>query len=489
MNAADTIALLPILVISATAVAVMLSIAFRRSHALAAGLTLAGLAGAFLSIFPALPLAPRQITSLLLVDRFALFYVGLLIASAAVVAMISYDYFRHQDVHHGELYLLLLVATVGCAVLVESTHFVSFLLGLEILSVSLYALIAYLKDRKQGLEAGIKYLILASASAAFLLFGMALIYAAAGTMDFSRIRKISTGGTDFALLVAGVVLTVTGIGFKLGVVPFHLWTPDVYEGAPAPVAAFVATTSKTAMVALLLRYFYLSGAIEYRSVYLVFAVIAIASMCAGNLLALQQSNVKRILAYSSIAHFGYILVAFLAGGAMAIEAVSFYLVAYTATILAAFGVVAVLSHAERDADDIGDYRGLFWRRPVLASVLTIALLSLAGIPATMGFVSKFYVLAAGAAASFWPLILILAITSVAGLFYYLRVVVALYSAPPDPSFNGAISISKSGVFVVVALSIFLIWSGIYPTPLLNLVRTTAALPDARDGSLVMKLNR
>ena len=332
----------------------------------------------------------------MLVDRYALFYMGLIIASAAAVAVLSYRYFEKHDGHREELYLLLLLATCGCTVLVASSHFVAFLLGLEILSVSLYAMVAYLKDRKLALEAGIKYLILASASAAFLLFGMALIYAEAGTMEFSRLQEISLSRSESALLLPGIVLTMTGIGFKLGVVPFHLWTPDVYQGAPAPVTAFIATTSKTAMVALLLRYFYLSGALQYRAVFLVFAVIAIASMCAGNLLALQQTNVKRILAYSSIAHFGYILVAFLAGATMAIEAVSFYLVAYTVTILAAFGIVTVLSGSERDADDLEDYRGLFWRRPVIASIFTAALLSLAGIPATMGFLGKFYVLAAGA---------------------------------------------------------------------------------------------
>jgi NADH-quinone oxidoreductase subunit N len=487
INAADIIALLPILLISATAVVVMLGIAINRNHALVAGLTLVGLAGAFLSIFAAAPLAPRQVTLLLLVDRFALFYMGLIIASAAVVVGLSYDYLKNRDEHREELYLLLLIATAGCAVLVASTHFVSFLLGLEILSVSLYALIAYLKERNQTLEAGIKYLILASASAAFLLFGMALIYADTGTMEFSRIREISLGGASLALLVPGVVLTVTGIGFKLGVVPFHLWTPDVYEGAPAPVAAFVATTSKTAMVALLLRYAHLSGAIEYRGVFFVFAIIAIVSMCAGNLLALGQRNVKRILAYSSIAHFGYILVAFLTAGTMGIEAVSFYLVAYTITILAAFGVVTVLSSAARDADDIEDYSGLFWQRPVLASVLTVALLSLAGIPATVGFVSKFYVLAAGAEASAWPLILTLAIASVAGLFYYLRIVVALYSVPSQQALIPALP--RRGVFVVVALSVLLIWLGVYPAPLLNLVRTTAPPHDTWHPALVTKLDR
>src|SRR5580692_8775748 len=404
MSTDDLLALLPLLLIAASVVVVMLGIAFRRGPALAAGLTLAGLTAAFVSIWAAVPVVPRQVTPLLLVDKYALFYIGLIVASAAAVAVLSYQYFENRDGHHEELYLLLLLATLGCGVLVASTHFASFLLGLEILSVSLYGMVAYLKDRKQALEAGIKYLILASASAAFLLFGMALIYADAGTMEFSHIRGISLTGPGFPLLLSGVVLIVTGIGFKLGVVPFHLWTPDVYQGAPPPVTAFVATASKSAMVALLLRYVYLSGALRYRAVFLVFAIIAVLSMCAGNLLALRQTNVKRILAYSSIAHFGYILVAFLAGSAMATEAVAFYLVAYTVTTLAAFGIVTVLSRSgrdARDAEDLEDYRGLFWRRPAIAAVFTIALLSLAGIPSTMGFVGKFYVLASGANAQAW----------------------------------------------------------------------------------------
>jgi NADH-quinone oxidoreductase subunit N len=289
-------------------------------------------------------------------------------------------------------------------------------------------------------------------------------------MTFSRIREISLSGSEFALLLSGIVLTITGIGFKLGVVPFHLWTPDVYQGAPAPVAAFVATTSKSAMIALLLRYFYLSSALQFRAVFLVIAVIAIASMCAGNLLALQQMNVKRILAYSSIAHFGYILVAFLAAATMAIEAIGFYITAYTVTMLAAFGIVTVVSASDRDADDLEDYRGLFWRRPIMAAAFTAALLSLAGIPATMGFLGKFYVLAAGANAAAWPLIIVLVVTSVAGLFYYLRIVVALYSAPAEhvPVRTG----SQGGAFVLAVLTILLILFGVYPTPLLNLIRTT-----------------
>jgi NADH-quinone oxidoreductase subunit N len=473
MSTTDILALLPLLLIAATSLVVMLAIAVRRSHALTVGLTLAGLATAFLSIFGAAPLLPRQVTSLLVIDSYALFYMGVIIVSAAVVATMSYQYFEKHDGHREELYLLLLLAAMGCAVLVASIHFASFLLGLEILSVSLYAMVAYFNDRGEALEAGIKYLILASASAAFLLFGMALIYAGTGTMAFSQMREISPGSASLALLLPGVALTVTGIGFKLGVVPFHLWTPDVYQGAPAPVTAFIATTSKTAMVALLLRYL-ASGTLQNRVIFWVFCTIAIASMCAGNLLALRQNNVKRVLAYSSIAHFGYILVAFLAGTTMSSSAVSFYLVAYTVTLLAAFGIVSVLSASEGDAGDLEDYRGLFWRRPVIASIFSVVMLSLAGIPATMGFLGKFYVLAAGASVAAWPLVIVLVLTSVVGLFYYLRILVTLYSAPtaiPTPTR----SLAWSSAFVLCGLAVLLVWLGVFPESLLNLIRTAVAV--------------
>ena len=470
MNSTDTLALLPLLLLAATAVVVMLGIAVKRSHALTATLTLIGLAASFLSVFAVAPLVPRQVTSLLLIDGYALFYLGLIIVSAAAVAVLSYQYFAKHDGQREELYLLLLLATLGCGVLVTSVHFASFLLGLEVLSISLYGMVAYFTGRGQALEAGIKYLILASASAAFLLFGMALIYAATGAMALSSVRALTLGGSSLALLLPGIALSVTGIGFKLGVVPFHLWTPDVYQGAPAPVAAFVATTSKTAVVALLFRYL-AAAPQQSTAVFFLFSVIAVASMFAGNLLALRQDNVKRVLAYSSIAHFGYILVAFLAGTTMAAGAVAFYLVAYTVTILTAFGIVTVLSTSEGDADDLEDYRGLFWRRPVLASVFTAVLLSLAGIPATMGFVGKFYILASGANASAWPLIIVLVLTSVIGLFYYLRIVVTLFSAAPDRQFSMQ-RLEWGSAFVLVGLAVLLIWFGVYPAPLLNLIQAT-----------------
>src|SRR5258708_10365664 len=460
MNATDALALLPLLLLAGTAVAVMLGIAVKRSYELTAGLTLTGLAASYVSCFDVAPLVPGQVTSLLLIDGYAVFYLGLIIASAAAVAVLSYQYFAKHDGQCEELYLLLVLATLGCGVLVTCVHFVSFLLGLEVLSISLYGMVAYFTGRSHALEAGIKYLILASASAAFLLFGMALIYADNGTMAFSGITDLSLGRSNLALLLPGIALSVTRIALKLGVVPFHLWTPDVYQGAPAPVSAFVATTSKTALVALLLR-FLTAGTRQSPAVFFVFSVIAVASMCAGNLLALRQNNVKRVLAYSSIAHFGYILVAFLAASTMAACALTFYLLADTVTILTAFGIVTVLSTSEADAADLEDYRGLFWRRPVLASVFTAVLLSLAGIPATMGFVGKFYILASGANASAWLLVFVLALTSVIGLFYYLRIVVTLFSEVPETQ-SSMQRLEWGTAFVLGGLAVLLIWFGVYP---------------------------
>lgn len=468
MNGGDFLAILPLLATTGAAVALMLAIAFWRSHSLAAGITMAGLVVAFGTLWDSALLTPRQVTPLLIVDRYALFFMGLLIVSAAAVTVLAYRYFEDHEGHAEEFYLLLLIATLGCEVLVSSSHFVSFFLGLEVLSVSLYGMIGYLTERKHPLEAALKYLVLAAASSAFLLFGMALIYADLGTMEFARIGVLIRGSANAALIRTGMTLLITGFGFKLALVPFHLWTPDVYEGAPAPVTAFIATASKSAMFALLLRYFFTANA-QY-TVFLVFAIIAVASMLTGNLLALRQSNVKRILAYSSIAHLGYALVAFLAGGAMAAEAVTFYLVAYTITTLGAFGVITVLSRTERDADDIEDYRGLFWQRPVIAAVFTTMLLSLAGIPVTAGFVAKFYVIAAGATAASWGLIIVLAVGSAIGLFYYLRIVAAMYSTRVEEA-PLAERIPVAGGVLLGALTVALVWLGVYPTPLVNMIRS------------------
>ena len=474
MNTADALALLPFLLIASTSVFVMLAIAMWRQHWLSLGMTLVGMAAAFGSLWLVAPLAPRRVTSLLILDQYAVFYIGLIIAATFAIAILCYGYLQRHSETREELYVLLLVATLGSMVLVASSHFVSFFLGLEILSVALYTLAAYLHARSRSLEAGIKYLILAGSSSAFLLFGMSLIYAQLGTMDLFRLATLLPDAQNSLMVLGGLAFIVTGIGFKLGVVPFHLWTPDVYEGAPAPVTAFLATVSKGAIFALLLRYFYSSGAQRFRPVFLLFAIIAIASMLIGNLLALLQNNIKRILAYSSIAHMGYLLVAFEAGGATASEAIAFYLVAYFITTVGAFGVVTVLSAGERDADTLEDYAGLFWRRPMLASIFTLMLLSLAGIPVTAGFFAKFSVVAAGASAGIWGLILILVISSVIGLFYYLRVVVTMFARVREEA-PRAEPYTMGASYVLVALTVLLVWLGVYPGFLLNLIRTVVPM--------------
>jgi NADH-quinone oxidoreductase subunit N len=470
VTAVDVLALLPLLLIAATAVVVLLARATGRSHPVAFALTLAGLATSFCSMFfvPSL-----QVTALLVMDKYALFFMGLIVAASFAVALLAYGYLANREANPEEFYVLLLVATLGAMILAASTHFASLFLGLEVLSVALYALIAYLADRPLPVEAGIKYLVLAATSAAFLLFGIALVYADLGTMDFARMAHLLATQTapDLTLLLPGVALIVTGIGFKLALVPFHMWTPDVYQGAPAPVTAFVATVSKGGMFALLLRYFQQSGVDRFAPVLLLFAIIAITSMFAGNLLALYQNNVKRILAYSSIAHMGYLLVALDVGGRLGATAVLFYLVAYFVMTLGAFAVVTVLSGQQRDADQIDDYRGLFWRRPALALVFTAMLLSLAGIPLTAGFLGKFYIVAAGAAVSAWALILILVVTSTIGLFYYLRVVVALYQQPTERDQTQPLLLHRlpAATVVLAALTVILIWIGVYPEPMLKAI--------------------
>src|SRR5919108_659775 len=354
------------------------------------------------------------------------------------------------------------------------------LMGLLPLMVIAATVIAYLRTRARPLEAALKYLILAAASAAFLLFGLALVYAELGTMEFGRMAMLLATADNIrrALVFTGLAMTVTGIGFKLAVVPFHMWTPDVYEGAPAPVAAFVATVSKGAIVALLLRYIVQTGAYPYGSLLLTFSVMAGASMVVGNLLALLQENVKRILAYSSIAHLGYLLVALVAGGPRGVEAATYYLVAYMLTTLSAFGSVIVLSEKEQDAENVAAYRGLFWRRPWLAMAFTAALLSLAGIPLTAGFVGKFYVLLTGVESALWPLIFLLVFGSVVGLFYYLRLVVAMYAPGPEaPDLHltrPEPSLSFATILTLTILTIGVLWLGLFPVPLIHTIRLTVA---------------
>lgn len=465
---------LPYFLITATIVVVLLVLTIGRNHARTALFSIGGLTIAFLSLAPALSYMPQEVTRLFLMDDYACFSLGLLILTTLAALVLSYGYLKTSPVLPDEFYLLMLLALLGACVLAAAIHFVSFFLGLELLSLSLYALIAYLPARERGVEAAVKYLVLAALSSALLLFGLALLYWESGTMEFGAVlERALQGAGNSPLFLGGTLLLVAGIGFKMALVPFHLWTPDVYEGAPAPVTAFIATLSKGAVFLFLYRTFQGASLPPGGSLFIIFSVIAAASMFVGNLLALFQNNVKRLLACSSIAHLGYLLVALLASGFLASTAAMFYLAAYIVTMMGAFGVVIYLSDGSKEAENRECYRSLAWRSPWLAGIFTLMLLSLAGMPLTAGFLGKFLLLAAGVQSALSALVLILVINSIIGLFYYLRLVLVMFTRPQagaEGENRHAVSVPLPGRIVLTALLILLLWLGIYPEPFLELIQ-------------------
>lgn len=465
----------PIIITSTTALVVMLTIAIKRSHAATAGLTLLGLGVATISALQLMQAGTSApVTPLLVVDSYALFFmVVILLATMACVAL-ARAYLESRSDHPEEFYLLILVAATGGLILTASVHLASLFIGVELLAVPLYGLIAYRRGSALALEAGIKYLVLSATASAFLLFGMALVYAATGTLVAQQL--LTEINADATLTLAGAAMMLVGVAFKLSLAPFHLWTPDVYEGAPAPVGAFLATVSKVAMFAVFLRWLLaipLEGAVLLRDL---LAVISVLSILVGNLLALNQTNLKRILGYSSIAHFGYLLVAVLANREAILETVIIYLVIYTTASLGAFGVVALVSNPERsrDADTPADYRGLSRHHPVLATVLGLMLLSLAGIPLTAGFIAKFYVFTTAVQMQLWVLLGAVVIGSTLGVFYYLRAIVAIFQRPEAavgrPHARYHLRPSTGGA-VVLALFAVTLGLGLYPQPLMDLLAT------------------
>jgi NADH-quinone oxidoreductase subunit N len=466
-------ALLPFILLAAASMVVILLIAFRQSHTVIQVIGFLMMCAVIGTMWYVRDTLPREILPLFVVDGFAALYTGLIIFSVLVVGLLSFIYFEEREENPKEYYILLFLATLGSAILTISRHFISFFIGLELLSVSLYALIAYLRNRNNAVEAGTKYLVLAALSSAFLLFGMALIYMETGTMEFAAIAQKMAASSSSLLFIMGIGIMVVAIGFKLALVPFHLWAADVYQGAPSPVTAFIATVSKIGVFAVLLRFAIAINLRQYPVAITIFSVIAIASMIIGNILAIQQQNIKRLLAYSSIAHLGYLLVAFLPGNAAGIEASVFYLLSYSITLLSAFGVISLLSTRWRDAEDLATYRGLFWQNPIMASVLTLALLSLAGIPLTMGFLGKFFILTTGVQQHLWLPVIVLVLTSVIGLYYYLRVISTLFASSPaveakEKTLHPFFYISTYAVLVVLMVALF--WLGIFPGVVIQNIR-------------------
>lgn len=491
------VALIAPVVLSFATIILMMQIAFWRNATVSWVLSCLTFLIAMLAIIIPLDTVNNvtlQVTPLLISDPYSAFFSLLILFASFITALLAKDYLKSRTGENEEFYLLLILSTLGALILVSATHLASFLLGLELLGVALYALIAYPERGPNPLEAAIKYLILSGAASAILLFGFALIYAALGTLSFTGIGQQLAQQTDNQLLILmGTAMVFAGISFKLSLVPFHMWTPDVYQGAPAPVTGFLATVSKSAIFAALMRFFVDAQLYQYQGLLMGVSVLAIASMLVGNLLALKQNNLKRLLAYSSIAHLGYLLITLVVYGSLeqpdvAVEAASFYLTAYVLTSLAAFALLSILSSettaspnsasgvpspaviTNKDApeiDQVDQLRGLFWRQPLLALMLTIAMLSLAGIPLTVGFIGKFYLFTAGISGALWALIAALVIGSAVGLYYYLRIIFSMTAQQPsdqasDQTTQSSGEISSVALPVVWLLIIGMLYLGIFP---------------------------
>ncbi|MCR8923729.1 NADH-quinone oxidoreductase subunit N [Dasania sp. GY-MA-18] len=479
MSTADLLALLPLLVLSVGALLLMLQIAFIRNVQFSSALTLLIFALAALSCGPATDYAPRLVTPLLIADKLALLFTALFCLAGFVTTVLSMDYMQRRGDQPEEYYLLLILSSLGACVLAYAEHLGSLILGMELLSVALYALIAYPDKSILPLEAASKYLVLSGAASATLLFGFALLYAITGSLGFSDLgTQLATQPSGNIMLLVAMALILAGLGFKLSLVPFHMWTPDVYQGAPSPVTGFLASVAKAAIFLLFLRLFIDAKLYRYNMLLNCLALVAILSMLVGNVLALQQDNIKRMLSYSSIAHMGYLLIILVVCGssnnrALAIEAASYYLIAYTATTLAAFGLLSLISAQQQQRENVllDDVSGLFWQQPLLAGLMLIALLSLAGIPLTAGFVAKFYIFSAAISGYHWGLIAALILGSAIGIYYYLRVIFYM-SKRNSPSYTLASTASGWHISSLsTALMIIILLLGTAPQPLMAYLRS------------------
>ena len=357
------------------------------------------------------------------VSPFSVFFHVLVTAIAAVVILASYEYMGVQRIRAGEYYALILFGTVGMCLMSSAVELVLIFISLEISSISTYILAGFRRREASSSESSLKYFLLGSFATAFFLYGIAMMFGATGSTNIDKISQAMTGNHISVLAYVGIALMFIGLGFKVAAAPFHIWTPDVYEGAPAPVVGFMSTAPKAAVFAVLLRILFEANAPARVGLIWVAAVL---SMCLGNISALVQTNVKRLLAYSSIAHTGYLLIAFATNPDVGISAIMYYTAAYAAMNIGAFAVVSHFANAGERYVTLDDYAGLARRSPLLAATLTIFLLSLIGIPATGGFFAKFYVFSAALKANLIGLTIIAVINSAVAAYYYLKIIVVMY---------------------------------------------------------------
>jgi NADH-quinone oxidoreductase subunit N len=468
-------ALAPTLVILGTAVLVLLLDLFppREDKTHLAVISLAGVIGALMVGLTRWGRDQRGFRDMVVLDNFALFVDVIICYAVALVILLSMDYLRREGVQTGEYYALVLFSASGMMLMASANDLIVVFLGLELMSICLYVLAGLFKQRLASGEASMKYFLLGAFASSFLLYGIALTYGATGSTSFSRIVSAASGPDRPGIFLVGLALMLVGFGFKISAAPFHMWAPDVYQGAPTSVTTLIATGSKAAAFAALIRLLIgtLRGAQPDWGPLM--WGLAVVTMTLGNVVAIAQSNLKRMLAYSSIAHVGYMMVGLVAGGASGAGAILYYLFAYTFTTVGTFGVLSLCARAGEEAVDVEEYAGLGRRHPLLAGTLTLFLLSLIGIPPLAGFVGKFYLFGAAVQSGFLWLAVIAVLNSAIAAYYYLRVVVYMYMREPDaagatltPSFAGGVALAVAAAGIVIL--------GVMPAPFAELAQSAVA---------------
>ncbi len=406
------------------------------------------------------------------VDNFALFTKLLIIAGAALALILSIDYNIMAGIDRFEFPVLILLCTVGMMVMVSATNLMSLYIGLELQSLSIYVMAAFARDDIRSSEAGLKYFILGALASGLLLYGISLAYGFNGSMDFAQLRAGLTAPVPPAGLVIGVVFIVAGLAFKISAVPFHMWTPDVYEGAPTPVTAFMSTAPKVAAIALLLRALEVPFGHLGSSWTQLIVLISIASMLLGSLAAIGQSSIKRLMAYSSIGHMGYALIGLAVNTQAGIRAVLIYMVTYVFMSAGVFACIIAMRRRGRPLEKIADLSGLARTDPMLALAFAIFMFSMAGIPPFSGFFGKLYVFFAAVQAGYWTLAVIGVLTSVVGAYYYLRVIKVMYFDDAQPAFDAR---APSLSFVAAVGALFTTFFFVFPAPVVSAAQAAAAV--------------
>jgi NADH-quinone oxidoreductase subunit N len=473
LSTSDFYYILPELVITAGALIVLIADVLlpRERRAALAWITLAVIGATLASLAPFTSTRVEVAHGLLAVDRFAIFFKIVFLIAAAITVLMSIRYLAVEGASPGEYYFLILCATLGMMVMAGGIDLISIFIGLETMAVSFYILAGFIKPSQRSNEAAVKYFLLGAFSLGILLYGMSLMYGLSGTTNLRVMATSFDAQARDPRLVLAVILVVAGVGFKIAAVPFHMWAPDVYEGAPTPITAFLSVGSKAASFAMLIRIFVEglpSMSADWR---LLFWVLSIVTMTVGNVAAVTQTNVKRMLAYSSIAHAGYVLIGIVAGTARGITATLVYLMVYAFMQLGAFAVVVLLRRSDVVGDELKDFSGLHFRNPFAAFAMLLFMLSLGGIPPTAGFMGKFWLFSAAIDARYYGLAVIGVLNSAISLYYYVRIVVFMYVkkdiAGTEPSTSPAIAVTLA---VAVAATLML---GVYPRLLFQVAAASA----------------